>query len=192
MTPRVFPARLESPSGLSVEVNANGSIRRIDHRDVILNLFLGNEIEGGPANVYLRLLGESIESVPLLGPRSPGVVVVDDHGLTVRGEWNDIGFDLSLTLVPSAPAWRWHGTLRNDSSAAALTAAGNAVAGALQRGGEAQRRDGSARSRRPGDQPGVGHGVPGAVGPGSVRRITPGGLCSCHQFRFYCLLAHQP
>jgi hypothetical protein len=65
MTSQVFPARFASPSGLTVEVNANGSIRRIDHRDVILNLFLGNEIEGGPANVYLRRRAASIESVPL-------------------------------------------------------------------------------------------------------------------------------
>ena len=38
-------------------MNANGSIRRMDHRDILLNLFLGTEIEGGPANLYLRRLG---------------------------------------------------------------------------------------------------------------------------------------
>ncbi len=31
MTSQIFPARVESPSGLSVQVNANGSIRRMDH-----------------------------------------------------------------------------------------------------------------------------------------------------------------
>ena len=46
MTPHVFPVRFESPSGLCVQVNANGSIRRLDHRDVILNLFLGNRDRG--------------------------------------------------------------------------------------------------------------------------------------------------
>jgi len=120
MTPRNFPARFESPSGLSVQVNANGSIRRIDHRDIILNLFLGSEIEGGPANIYLRRHGTSIESVPLLGPRSPAVVCVDENGLTIRGEWKDIGFTLSLTLAQSAPAWRWHGTLKNKGAAPAV------------------------------------------------------------------------
>ena len=90
MTPHVFPVRFESPSGLCVQVNANGSIRRMDHRDIILNLFSGTEIEGGPANIYLRRHGASIECVPLLGPRSPAAVGVDEHGLTVRGEWNDV------------------------------------------------------------------------------------------------------
>ena len=120
MTSQVFPARFESPSGLSVQVNANGSIRRIDHRDIIINLFLGSEIEGGPTNIYLRRHGTSIESVPLLGPRSPAVVFVDENGLTVQGEWNDIGFTLSLTLAQSAPAWRWHGTLENTGTAPAV------------------------------------------------------------------------
>ena len=65
----VGPSHLESPSGLTVQVNANGSIRRMDHGDILLNLFLGNEVEGGPANIYLRRHGEKVEAVPLLGPR---------------------------------------------------------------------------------------------------------------------------
>ncbi len=117
MTVQAFPARFESPSGLRAEVNANGSIRRIDHRDIMLNLFLGSEIEGGPTNIYLRRHGASIESVPLLGPRGPAAVFVDENGLTVRGDWNDIGFTLSLALAQSVPAWRWHGTLENKGGA---------------------------------------------------------------------------
>src|SRR5262249_6088485 len=117
MIPQALPVRFESPSGLSAQVNANGSIRRIDHRDIILNLFLGNEIEGGPTNIYLRHHGASISSVPLLGPRSPAAVFVDEHGLTVRGDWNEIGFTLSLTLAQSAPAWQWRGILENKGAA---------------------------------------------------------------------------
>jgi cellobiose phosphorylase len=120
MTPHVFPVRFESPSGLSAQVNANGSIRRIDHGDVILNLFLGSEIEGGPANVYLRRHGASIECVPLLGPRSRAAVHVDGDGLTVRGDWNDVAFTLSLTLARSAPVWLWRGTLENKSASPVL------------------------------------------------------------------------
>src|SRR5262245_13101444 len=115
-----FPVRLESPSGLRFEMHANGSIRRIDHRDVILNLFLGSEIEGGPANVYLRRHGASIECVPLLGPRSPAGVEMDEHGLTVRGEWNDVAFTLSLTLARSAAVWLWRGSLENKGTDSVL------------------------------------------------------------------------
>ena len=35
------------------------------------NLFVGNALEGGPANLVLRRLGPTVEFAPLLGPRSP-------------------------------------------------------------------------------------------------------------------------
>src|ERR671933_3083918 len=69
-----YPVHIISPAGLQVQVHANGSIRRMDHRDILLNLFLGNEIEGGPANLFLRRHGEEVEGVPLLGPRSAAAV----------------------------------------------------------------------------------------------------------------------
>jgi 1,2-beta-oligoglucan phosphorylase len=101
-------------------VNENGSIHRIDHRDIILNLFLGNEVEGGPTNIYLRRHGAAIESAPLLGPRSPGTVFVDEHGLTVCGEWNDIAFTLSLTLAQTVTATGRNGSCSLSASAASV------------------------------------------------------------------------
>jgi hypothetical protein len=71
VTVRSHLVPLTSASGLSAQINANGSLRRIDHCDVIVNLFPGNEIEGGPTNLYLRRRGDRSESIPLLGPRSP-------------------------------------------------------------------------------------------------------------------------
>ena len=50
--PRI--TRLTGRSGLRAQINANGSIRRIDCGDIVVNLFVGNELEGGPANLYLR------------------------------------------------------------------------------------------------------------------------------------------
>ena len=60
-----YPVHIASPSGLQVQVHANGSIRRMDYRDILLNLFLDNEIEGGPSNLYLRRHDISISSTPL-------------------------------------------------------------------------------------------------------------------------------
>ena len=75
------PRRYESPAGLVVHVNANGSIRRMEHGDIVLNLFPGTEMEGGPANLYLRRLGNQIAWTPLLGPRSPLALRLDAAGL---------------------------------------------------------------------------------------------------------------
>lgn len=112
-SPAVFPFRLESPAGLSIEVNANGSVRRMDHRDILLNLFLGTEIEGGLANLYLRRLGARVEATPLLGPRSPAAVSVNQRGMTAQGEWRGIRFSVSLCPAETAPAWFWHVALEN-------------------------------------------------------------------------------
>src|SRR5215467_8049562 len=107
------PIGLASPSGLTVRVNANGSVHRIGHRDVIVNAYLGNEMEGGPANLFLRRRGARTEWTALLGPASPGVVRLDAHGFEVAGEWEALRFQVSLRLATSASAWFWHVTLEN-------------------------------------------------------------------------------
>jgi cellobiose phosphorylase len=108
-----MPHHLRSPSGLTVQVNRNGSIRRMDHGDVILNMYVGSEIEGGPTNLYLRRHGTPIEWTPLLGPRSPGAIRLDAAGLEIAGEWRQLRFALRLVLAESAPAWLWHVRLEN-------------------------------------------------------------------------------
>ncbi len=114
--PADFPFRAASPAGLSAELNANGSIRRMDCGDIILNNFLGNEAEGGPTNIYLRRLGETIGSIPLLGPGSPASYQTNGRGMTACGTWGDLRFQLRLTLAESATAWFWHVELENTGS----------------------------------------------------------------------------
>ncbi len=111
--PTSFPFRAASPSGLSFEINANGSIRRIDHGDIMLNLSLGNELEGGLVNLYLRRLGETVEAIPLLGPGSPASYQFTERGMVARGMWGDLIFHARLVLAESAPAWFWHVELEN-------------------------------------------------------------------------------
>ncbi|HVH18650.1 MAG TPA: hypothetical protein VNF72_10150 [Myxococcota bacterium] len=105
--------RLATASGLAVELCANASIRRITCHDVVVNAFLGNELEGGPANLWLRRRGVRIEGIPLLGPRSPGSVQRSEQGLDVHGEWSGVRFHVSLRLAAGAPAWFWHVLLEN-------------------------------------------------------------------------------
>ncbi|HEY5937504.1 MAG TPA: hypothetical protein VIU61_22815, partial [Kofleriaceae bacterium] len=108
MSERSFPHVIQSPAGLRVELNRNGSIRRMDHGDVTVNLFLGSELEGGPANVWLRRHDGALSVTPLLGPASPGTVHFDADRLVVRGTWQGLRFSLTLVLAESAPAWFWH------------------------------------------------------------------------------------
>jgi 1,2-beta-oligoglucan phosphorylase len=111
---------LSSGSGLRAEVNANGSLRRFDCGAVSLSLFVGNEAEGGPANLYLRLLapdGAPHRATPLLGPRSRTRFWIDPQSgaLVGAGDWDGIEYSLALVLAQSAAAWFWHVRLLNKS-----------------------------------------------------------------------------
>ncbi len=108
-----FPFRVSSPSGLSVSLLANGSLQRIEHGDVLLNLFPGNELEGGPANLYLRVNGLV---TPLLGPRSTSTPSFENDSFHVVGDWQGVHYTLTLTLAKSMPAWYWHASLQNAGS----------------------------------------------------------------------------
>ena len=110
-----FPVQIASASGLHIQMNANGSLRRMDYHDIIVNAFLGNEMEGGVTNIYLRRHGTAMASMPLLGPRSSAVFHIDAQGCTASGEWQGVRFTASLVLAASAAAWLWHIALENTT-----------------------------------------------------------------------------
>lgn len=114
----VFPVRATSASGLVMEMNSNGTVRRIDHADIILNLFLNNEAEAGPGNIHLRIHGKEISSKPLLGPRSDSSFTWDTTGMTAVGEFESLRYQVRLVLAESKPAWFWHVEIENTGSAA--------------------------------------------------------------------------
>jgi 1,2-beta-oligoglucan phosphorylase len=113
---RPFPHRISSTSGIRADLLSNGSIGRIDHCDIMINLFLGNEAEGSPANIHLRLRGEQLETIPLLGPCSPSAFAFHESGMTAEGTWRGIRFRVMLVLAESAPAWFWHVELENTGA----------------------------------------------------------------------------
>ncbi len=106
---------IDNAAGLRFEFNDNGSLRHLRLHDVHVNLFVGNEVEGGPANLWLRLHDNSagVELVPLLGPRSPLALRRDTAGVQAAGTWRGLRLRLALRLAPDAPAWFWH--LRVDN-----------------------------------------------------------------------------
>jgi cellobiose phosphorylase len=111
-----------SASGMRVDINANRSLRRFDCGSICLNLFIGNEMEGGPTNLYLRRLGGDAPPtwIPLLGPSSPTrfIAQLAPHGLLGEGSWLGMEYRLSLQLADRMPVWFWHLQLTNTTSAA--------------------------------------------------------------------------
>jgi len=112
--------RLTRPSGLALEVNANGALRRFECNGALLSLFVGNEMEGGPTNVYLRRLSNALEWTPLLGPLSPTRFTADTATGRLLGVGTWLGINYSIAFVPAehAAAWFWHVSLENTTSTA--------------------------------------------------------------------------
>src|SRR5262249_27483240 len=54
-----------------------------------------------------------IEWTPLLGPRSPGAVHLDEHGLEMAGQWDGLRFRVALRLAAAVPVWFWHVVIEN-------------------------------------------------------------------------------
>ncbi|MBV8806568.1 MAG: hypothetical protein JO042_16035, partial [Sinobacteraceae bacterium] len=106
---------LRSRSGLRAQFNANGSLRRFDFEGICLPLFVGNELEGGPTNVYLRRHAKTVEWTPLLGPLSPTTFHTDPNSgmLIGTGSWLGISYSIALVLAQGSPAWFWHVQLEN-------------------------------------------------------------------------------
>jgi len=108
---------LASASTLRLHLNANGSLRSFTYGELMLNLFPGNEVEGGPFNLYLRQQrGETWASTPLLGPLSPSSLHVGADQVSLSGQWGDIAYTLRLVLAATAPAWFWHVELHSTGS----------------------------------------------------------------------------
>jgi len=104
-----------SPSGLRVECLDNGALRSLTFGDIVVNLFVGNALEGGPANLVLRRLGPTVEITPLLGPRSPTRWHIDATAgeLEGAGDWQGLRYRVALRLAAGAPAWFWHVRVEN-------------------------------------------------------------------------------
>ena len=107
--------RLSNAAGLAFTFLANGALGRIEAHGLMLNLFPGNAVEGGPANIWLRLHGEAISATPLLGPLSP-LQLLAGEGHAALGEWQGLRIRLELRLAAEQAAWTWHVQLDNLSA----------------------------------------------------------------------------
>ncbi len=107
------------PSTLQVDLLPHGALLRLQAHGVMLNLFPANLMEGGPANLWLRLHGDAgVQAVPLLGPSSP--LQPRDGGGAVawaaEGRWQGLVLRLQLRVASGAAAWFWHLDVHNTGA----------------------------------------------------------------------------
>lgn len=105
------PHLIRNNAGLEAELLSHGALRRLMCGPALmLNLFPGNELEGGPANIWLRRrdAGGDWRAAPLLGPLSPLGVHTAEGGFEMRGEWDGLALRLQLRLAESEATLFWH------------------------------------------------------------------------------------
>lgn len=107
---------LRTAAGFDAELLSHGALRRLMAGPALMiNLFPGNELEGGPANVWLRRRDGAGDwrLAPLLGPQSPLSVHRAGDAFEMRGEWEGLALRLQLRLAATAPVLFWHLQLDN-------------------------------------------------------------------------------
>lgn len=112
---------VRNQAGLEAELLSHGALRRLMAGPALmLNLFPGNELEGGPANVWLRQrdVGGDWRVAPLLGPLSPLSVHADEGAFEMRGDWGGLSLRLQLRLAADEPTLFWHLQVDNRGNAA--------------------------------------------------------------------------
>ncbi len=110
---------LSNAGGLRIEWHAHGGLHRIDASGVVVNLFPGSPVEGGPANLWLRVVdGDEVHAVPLLGPGSPLRPALGRPACR-QGRWQALELTLELSVAQDAPAWFWHLRVVNAGAAPA-------------------------------------------------------------------------
>jgi cellobiose phosphorylase len=106
------PHLIRNAAGLEAELLSHGALRRLMFAPgLMLNLFPGNELEGGPANVWLRRRDGATGGwrlAPLLGPLSPLSPHFADGGFEMRGHWDGVALRLQLRLAAHEPTLFWH------------------------------------------------------------------------------------
>lgn len=112
---------LRNKAGLEAELLSHGALRRLLLAPALmLNLFPGNELEGGPANLWLRRrdAGGAWQARPLLGPQSPLQVHAEAGAFEMRGEWQGLALRLQLRLAADEATLFWHLQAENTGGGA--------------------------------------------------------------------------
>ena len=108
---------VSSPSGIRAEFTTSGVLRRLDVGDRSLLMYPADELEAGPANLYLRIRGDAgAESVAMLGPGSGSTVSWSGDGPFISGTWRDLEYTVTFRLADAVTAWFWHVSVKSRGS----------------------------------------------------------------------------
>jgi len=103
---------------MSARFTTSGLLQRLEVGDQSLLMYPADELEAGPANLYLRIPGpQGAESVALMGPGSASTVRWSSDGPIISGTWRDLDYTVTFRLADAVTAWFWHVSVTSRRSA---------------------------------------------------------------------------
>jgi CRISPR-associated protein Csx3 len=94
---------------MSAQFTTSGVLRRLEVGDRSLLMYPADELEAGPANLYLRIRDDQgAEALPLLGPGGDSTVTWTQAGPVISGTWRDLQYTVTFALADAVTAWYWH------------------------------------------------------------------------------------
>jgi CRISPR-associated protein Csx3 len=100
---------------MSAQFTQSGALCRLEVEGRSILLYPADELEAGPANLYLRIRDRVVEALPMLGPRAGGSLDWTADGPVVSGLWQDVEYRVTFRLAAAVNAWFWHVELTNRS-----------------------------------------------------------------------------
>ncbi|OPH56433.1 cellobiose phosphorylase [Paenibacillus ferrarius] len=86
---------------------SSGDIREITYKNMMINQWIANPIDGSLNNLYLRIHSSNgIKAVPLMGVRSASLVHYSESQVTWEGTVEGLDYELTLHLTPD-DIWFW-------------------------------------------------------------------------------------
>jgi CRISPR-associated protein Csx3 len=80
-------------------------------------MYPADELEAGPANLYLRVRdgSEGTTAMALLGPGSASSISWTSAGPVITGSWGDLQYTVTFRLADALASWYWHVRVTNRS-----------------------------------------------------------------------------
>ncbi|MEI6055723.1 MAG: cellobiose phosphorylase [Lentisphaerota bacterium] len=104
-------------NGLTVSFFKNGTLSAITYKNLMLNLFQGNPIDGSISDIYLRLYrGSSVNSIPLTGITSKSRFSFSDTHAEWIGDFEGVNFVCRFFLDTESDIWLWKLSVTNNSN----------------------------------------------------------------------------
>ncbi|MCW7501267.1 GH36-type glycosyl hydrolase domain-containing protein [Leptospira soteropolitanensis] len=108
---------IQNSSELRFNFLTNGNIHSIRFKNLLVNLYLGNEMEPCVSNLYLRIYTEyEVIVVPLLGPKANSQYKISNTIFLSQGMYKDINYLVRWELHPDKSAWRYKVDITNNNT----------------------------------------------------------------------------